>query len=397
MTSGLLSYNSREERRSSGLAAEIVRFSGFLKSRGFKVSHSNVHDAIRSMVEIDPSIKADFLATLRVNLVKNDVEWDQFAKLFFEFWNQEDDLQRDSPDDDYCDGKPDQASNATCNLPLETTSTKPSTNNSADHNSSLKVTAYSPMQAKGKKDFTCFDKTDIPVAQQALKKILKPFRIHESRRLKKSKKSWKIDFPHVMRKSLKYEGLPLELHYKAKKRKLKRLVFLIDVSGSMDRYARLVLPFVLSLRVAGSKAEVFVFSTALVSITSLVRHMNIDQIFDRIAGNVPDWSGGTRIGHSFHQFNQKQGTRFLGRRTVVVILSDGWDLGEKELLRQEMITLSRNADSIIWLNPLSGDPGYQPLCQGMIAAFPYIDFFLPADSLEGLKKAGRLITRIMTR
>ncbi|MFC1815038.1 VWA domain-containing protein [Thermodesulfobacteriota bacterium] len=395
MTSGPLSYNSPEQSRHPGLAGKVIQFSDFLKNRGFKVSHSGVHDAIRSMVEIDPSIKEDFLATLRANLVKNDIEWNQFTKLFFEFWIQENDALRHSPGEDYHDGQHGQESNATCNVLVEAATAMLSPGNRSNHDNTIDQPVYSPLSTKGKKDFTCFDKTDIPIAQQALKKILKPFWIHESRRLKKSKK-WNIDFPRVMRKSLKYKGLPLELHFKAKKRKLKRLVFLIDISGSMERYARLVLPFILSLRVIGSKAEIFVFSTALVSISAFVRHMHVDQIFDNFACHVPDWSGGTRIGHSLHQFNQNQGPRLLSQRTVVVILSDGWDLGEKELLRQEMMIISRNANSIIWLNPLAGDPDYQPLCQGMKAALPYIDYFLPADSLEGLKKAGLLITRIMT-
>jgi len=117
---------------------------------------------------------------------------------------------------------------------------------------------------------------------------------------------------------------------------------------------------------------------------------------DTICRHVPDWSGGTRIGQSLHQFNQNEGRKLLSRRTVVVILSDGWDLGEKGLLRHEMMNLRSRTNRIIWLNPLAGDPDYQPLCQGMKTALPYIDYFLPADNLASLNRAAHLMTRVIS-
>ena len=127
----------------------------------------------------------------------------------------------------------------------------------------------------------------------------------------------------------------------------------------------------------------------------MVRHLSVDNALERIALEVPDWSGGTRIGYSIHQFNQGLGQRLLCRRTVVVILSDGWDLGGKELLRREMIELIRKAHCVIWLNPLAGDPDFQPMCRGMKIVLPYVDYFLPADNLQNLKKVGSLLSRIM--
>jgi len=127
----------------------------------------------------------------------------------------------------------------------------------------------------------------------------------------------------------------------------------------------------------------------------MIRHLDVQKALERIAMEVPDWSGGTRIGYSLHQFNQGHGERLLSRRTVVVLLSDGWDLGGKDLLRREMVHLSKRAYSVVWLNPLAGDPDYEPLYRGMKSALPYIDYFLPADSLQSLKRVGRLLSRIM--
>ena len=199
----------------------------------------------------------------------------------------------------------------------------------------------------------------------------------------------------IIRRGLKTGSIPPELFYKRRKKKLKRLVVLADVSGSMDRYARFIMPFILGLKGVGPKTDVFVFSTSLASITPIVRRFDIDKALEIIAREIPEWSGGTRIGFSLHQFNQQYGDRLVNHRTVVVILSDGWDLGGKELLKREMETLNRKAYAIIWLNPLSGDLDYRPICKGMQTAMPFVDYFLPADSLESLKRVGRVLSGIM--
>jgi len=121
----------------------------------------------------------------------------------------------------------------------------------------------------------------------------------------------------------------------------------------------------------------------------------VERALELISREVPDWSGGTRIGYSLHQFNQAHGERLLNRRTVVVVMSDGWDLGGRDLLIREMEDLNRRAHCVIWLNPLAGSEDYWPTCRGMQAALPYVDYFLPADTLQSLKRAGRTLSRVM--
>jgi uncharacterized protein with von Willebrand factor type A (vWA) domain len=396
MTSGPNSFDSIKEKKSGSLTEKIIRFSDFLKRRDFKVSPSGTRDAVCSLFEIDPFVREDFFSSLRSNLAKNDEEWHQFADRFQEFWGGPIEEPDRTPITEFPEDPPmDQP--AACETDLQSVVGRPSADTSTDHNGTDHETSYSPLPAAEKKFTACFDNADIPLAEHALKNILTPFRPFPSRRYKKTRKTADIDFPGVMRHSLKYEGLPLVLHYKTRKKKLKRVVLLIDVSGSMDRYAQMVLPLILSLRIIGLKSELFVFSTALVKVTSFVRRSHTDQILDTICRHVPDWSGGTRIGQSLHQFNQNQGRQLLSRRTVVIILSDGWDLGEKELLQYEMMNLRRKANRIIWINPLAGDSDYQPLCQGMKTALPYIDYLLPADDLDSLHKAAHLMARIISR
>jgi len=379
----------------SSMGGEIVRFADFLKTRGFKVFQGGVHGALRSLEEIDISKKQDFFVSLRANLTNTDTEWVQFADLYEEFWAQK---NKASHEHDIPHPPPEQEIQ---NIPSDTeflrdTDTEQTAPmEDTDKREWLEGVAYSAVPTVEKKDLGNFDKSDIQVAQLALKKIMEPFRMNISRRSRRSRKSGDMDFRRIMRKSLKNEGVPMELFFKEKKKRLKRLVVLADVSGSMDRYAQFIMPFILGLRGVGSRAEVFVFSTSLTPVTFIIRHLSFEKALDRIAREVPEWSGGTRIGYSLHQFNQAHGHRLASQRTVVVILSDGWDLGGKELLRREMAALSRKAHTVIWLNPLAGEPDYQPVCQGMRIALSYVDYFLPANSLQSLKQVGRLLSRVM--
>ena len=376
------------------LTGNVILFAGFLKGCGFRVFHSSVQDALRSLGEISLVKKKDVFLSLRANLATTDLEWIQFKDLFDRFWEQVNNDNRSDEDTLGRDSRTEKSGSSEEFLPdihpeVSTAATE------IDGKEWLEGIAYSSVSRVEKKDLGRFRKEDIQVAQLALKKMIAPFKIDVSRRSKRGRNSGDIDFPQVIRKSLKTGGIPFKLFYRQKKKRLKRLVILADVSGSMDRYVKFVMPFLLGFRGVGSRAEVFVFSTSLTRITFTVRQQNLETALKRIVNEVPDWSGGTRIGYSLHQFNQGHGERLLNQRTVVVLLSDGWDLGGKDLLMREMAFLSRKAFAVIWLNPLAGDPDYEPLCHGMKTALPYVDYFLPADSLQSLKRVGRLLSRVM--
>ena len=386
----------RNEARKPGLTARVIRFADFLKFRGFRVFQSSVQDALRSLEAIDLAGREDFLAALRGNLVSNDLEWKQFDGLFEEFWGKEGDSD---PRRDEGEGKrqKEQSKPSISEKVSDVDSATASTTEHQEEKGRLEGAIYSPVSILEEKDLGRYKATDVQAAWLALKKLIEPFRVQVSRRRKRGRKPGRLDVSRTLRRSVKTGGTPFEIFFMEKKKRLKRLLILADVSGSMDRYARFVMPFLLGLRGAGPGTEVFVFSTSLGSVTSLVRHLSIDKALERMARDFPEWSGGTRIGYSLHQLNEREGRRLLTRRTVVIILSDGWDLGGKELLKREMAALRRKAYCVIWLNPLAGKPEYDPLCQGMRIALPYVDHFLPADNLKSLKRVGRLVSRIMTR
>jgi uncharacterized protein with von Willebrand factor type A (vWA) domain len=170
------------------------------------------------------------------------------------------------------------------------------------------------------------------------------------------------------------------------------LVVICDISGSMERHSRLLLRFAQALAASSAvKTESFVFGTRLTRVTRLMRDRDRDRALAKVADSVTDWAGGTRIGESFHEFNVKWARRTLRTSGVVIVVSDGWDRGDPALVAIETARLRRNCHRLVWLNPLAGTAGYQPLAAGMRAAFPYIDDFLAAGTIASLERLGEVL------
>jgi uncharacterized protein with von Willebrand factor type A (vWA) domain len=173
------------------------------------------------------------------------------------------------------------------------------------------------------------------------------------------------------------------------------LVVICDISGSLERHSRLLLRFVQALSASHAvKTEAFVFGTRLTRVTRLLHDRDRDRALARVADAVNDWAGGTRIGESFREFNQRWARRTLRTSGVAIVISDGWDRGDPALVAAETARLRRNCHRLIWLNPLAGTPGYQPLAGGMRAAFPYIDDFLAAGTIASLERLGEILAGV---
>ncbi len=381
---------SGPNRVPQGLAASVLAFADFLRRREFRVFPTSVHDALKGLAGIDLGMRSDFEEVLRATLVSNRGEWRRFPELFHEFWDRKE-----------CEGEADRqpplhpdTSRGARSESVQSGDAQSDVLGEADKEAETEYTEgamYSAVTRVKNKDLGELHPKDIHMAQLALRQIARSFRRERFRRKKRSRRPADLDFPQTLKKSIKTGGWPFERYYRKRKRKLKRLVILADVSGSMDRYTRLVVPFLLGLRDMHSRAEVFVFSTSLTSLTALVRHLPPEEALNRLAGAFPAWSGGTRIGLSLRQFRWSESGRKVSRRTVVLILSDGWDLGDPEILQNEMAELSRRVHKILWLNPLAGDPNFQPICKGMRAALPYVDALLPAGDLAGLQRVAAFL------
>jgi len=174
-------------------------------------------------------------------------------------------------------------------------------------------------------------------------------------------------------------------------RRARPIVVLCDISGSMERQSRLLLRFIQALSRSPVKTEAFVFGTRLTRVTRLIRDRDRDRGLARVSEAVVDWAGGTRIGDSFREFNQRWARRVLRTSGIVIVISDGWDRGSADLVGEETARLQRNCHRLIWLNPLAGAEGYQPLAAGMAAAYPFLDDFVAAGTIASLERLGELL------
>ena len=202
------------------------------------------------------------------------------------------------------------------------------------------------------------------------------------------------DLRRTLRRSFRTDGDPVHRAWRTRPERPRRLVFLLDVSGSMADYSRALLVFAHAALRTGRRREAFCFGTRLTRLTPALAAARPDEALARAAEAVVDWDGGTRIGDSLKTFLDRFGHGDLARGSVVVVCSDGLDIGDPELLAAQMARLSRLARSVAWLNPLREDPCYEPLARGMRAALPHVDLFASGHDLASLESLGEELGRL---
>ena len=255
----------------------------------------------------------------------------------------------------------------------------------ADEGEPSGIPLASPGEALGEKDFAEFSPDELDAVTRVAARLARRLAARPSRRWRASSRGARIDARRTLRRALRTGGEAVELARREPRPKRVKLVLLCDVSGSMDLYARFLLQFLYALQNCFARVETFAFATRLSRITEQLRGSSYRTALDRLSRDVRDWSGGTRIGASLADFHGRW-PRLLDRRTIVVVLSDGWDTGEPEQLAGALQAFGRRAGKVVWLNPLLGSPSYQPLTRGMQAALPHVDVFAPAHNLSSLEK-----------
>ena len=248
------------------------------------------------------------------------------------------------------------------------------------------------------KDFAELTAEEEGQVRQLMQQQVVPVGERKSRRRIDAARGRWLDLRRTVRRNLPRGGELLDLARRRRRTRPRPLVSLCDVSGSMESYSRILLQF---LCVAGGggagkpaamgrgRREAFAFGTRLTRLTPSLRHRDVDRALREAAAAVSDWGGGTRIGEALARFNRDWAGRVLGSGAVVLIISDGWDRGEPEVLAREMGRLRRTCDRLIWLNPLMASAGYEPLARGMAAALPFVDDFLPVHNLRSLEELRR--------
>jgi uncharacterized protein with von Willebrand factor type A (vWA) domain len=255
----------------------------------------------------------------------------------------------------------------------------------------VRPAAYSEIELLREKDFAEYTDAERAIARAIIARLAKVGPTRPSRRTKPSRRRGsRPDVQRTLRASLRHGGEPLERHWRAPGIRARELVLVCDVSGSMTPYARILLQYMHAAVATGRRVEAFAFGTRLTRVTPELAVRDPDHALERAADAVHDWSGGTRIGASIGELNRTHGRR-LGRGAIIVVLSDGWDRGEPEVLAEEMARLRRSAYRVIWLNPLKSHEGYEPLARGMAAALPHTDHFLAGSSLRSLEELAALL------
>jgi len=246
--------------------------------------------------------------------------------------------------------------------------------------------SYSPAELLRRKDFGSLSADELEEVKRLMSELVLDLGARRSRRWRQAGR-YPTDLHYSIRRSLHSGGELFELFGRQPKWKPRALVVIADISGSMERYSGLLLRFICGIaRSQARSIESFVFSTQLTHITRHLGSRDVERAVAEITRNVPDWSGGTRIGQSLRTFNFQWSRRVLGRGAVVLLISDGWDRGDNELLSREMARLQRSCHRLIWLNPLLGSPHFEPLTMGLQAALPFVDDFLPIHNLESLEQ-----------
>ncbi|MBI3762380.1 MAG: VWA domain-containing protein [Chloroflexi bacterium] len=244
---------------------------------------------------------------------------------------------------------------------------------------------YSQREVLRRKDFTELTGEELDAIRRLMAELVWSLGQRRTRR-RKPGHGQLFDLRRTLRRNIKFGGEILQWARREPKLKPRPLVIIADISGSMERYTRLLLHFIYSLAEGlDQQVEAFVFSTRLTRVTRQLRGRDVERALREVSRVVPDWSGGTRIGEAIKTFNFDWGRRVLGRGAVLLLISDGWDRGDADTLREEMARLQRSCHRVIWLNPLLGSPEYEPLTRGMKTALPYIDDFLPVHNLASLE------------
>ncbi len=368
------------------LVAHVAAFAGALRERGVRAGLSDEADAVAALTLVDLADREEVRLALKTALKIRRRDAEAFEELFARLWGSADPA-----------AERERAAKARASglQPMKNFGGLPPTAarevEREARDGSDRDPGYSPEAMLRRKPFDECGERDLAAMERLMSRLALALATRRSRRLVPTRGRGRVDPRRSFRKAVGTAGEPLRLARRERAVEEPRLVVLCDTSGSMDRHVRFMLTFLLSLKKAARRTELFAFNTSLVRLTSWISPAKIAATLERIAAGVPGWSGGTQIGRSLGAFAERYLDELVDARTVVVIVSDGLDRGDPSELVAAMRAIRARARRIVWLNPLLGDARYEPTARGMAAALPYVDVFASAHNLESLE---RLVPRL---
>ncbi len=361
------------------LLHNLVLFGRVLRGLGLAVNPNWTLDLTQALDHIQIGDREDFYYTLRCMLVNRQPDLILFDAAFQSFWRKPSEKMAFSP---LTPARRETTVQMT-GEPPQSLSPPPARPSPTEPDIVLQATfTYSDRERLRTKDFAQLTEDELAALKRMMGEFTWRLGQRRTRRWQAGNRP-RIDLRRTLRGAIRSGGEVMAWARRKPKTKPRPLVVLADISGSMEKYTRILMHFLYSL--ASGRTEAFVFSARLTRITRQLRGRDVDKALREVSRRVPDWSGGTRIGEALKAFNFDWGRRVLGRGAVTLLISDGWDRGDVHLLGGEMARLARSSHRLIWLNPHLGSPDYEPLTRGMQAALPHVDDFLPVHNLESLE------------
>jgi uncharacterized protein with von Willebrand factor type A (vWA) domain len=380
------------ETRRGDIGANLVQFAALLKAAEIDLTTAQLLSAAQSLAAIDITRRDDVRAALAASVITRIEDRPVFDALFDRFWRVP---GGDEPP--HRELQPQSITGGQARLGAEQVIEQAYARRdsaAARPDSDTPPRSYSAQDLLVQKDFATFRDDDVREARRYLRRLVPKLATATTRRRRSSRSGRDLDLRRSLRSAARRGGEIDRLWYRKRRIRRLNLVLLCDVSGSMDVYSRFLTQFIYGLQSELRGVSTFVFSTRLFDVTPMLRARSFEDALEQVARRVEGWSGGTRIGASLGEFQRGHAKQRVGPRTVVVIISDGWDRGDIAQLSSEMQSLRRRAYRILWLNPLLGVAGYQPLAQGMSAALSFVDEFLPVHNLESLARVGRTLIKL---
>ena len=363
-----------------------VAFARILRGAGIDVPLDSVIVFVGALSKIGLENRDDVYWAAFATLIRRHEDTTIFDRAFAVFWDQLIAVDMASYEQ--------QTESVTLLIDSEQEDNDDSNADALEEDENTIALRFSSVETLREKDFAVYTDTELREAEQFMSSLKLAGPPKRSLRLQKTnRKGSRHDIRRTMRAVLQNDGEPIERYWREPSTKLRRLVVLLDISGSMEPYARALLRFMHAAVVGRQRVEAFTLGTRLTRITRELANRDPDRALARTSAQVSDWSGGTRLGECLQNFNDNWGVGSLARGSIFVILSDGWDRGEPQVLAEQMLRLQRVAYRVIWVNPLKVSPGYAPLARGMAAAMPFIDDFVEGHSLEALRELTAVIAR----
>lgn len=362
-----------------------VAFARILRGAGLDVPLDSVIIFVNALGQLGLEDRNDVYWAAHATLIRRHEDTPIFDRAFAVFWDQRIAIDTTISQRELV--------SMTLLIDDENTSADDTAGEPVDDENTITL-RFSSVETLREKDFAEYNPAELREAEQFMSSLRLAGPPKKSLRLiKTNRHGARHDIRRTMRASLQHDGEPIERYWREPSTRLRRLVVLLDISGSMEPYARALLRFMHAAVVGRQRVEAFTFGTRLTRITKELTSRDPDKALSQTSAQVSDWSGGTRLGECLRTFNDKWGVGGMARGSIFVVLSDGWDRGDPEVLAEQMQRLNRVAYRVIWVNPLKVSPGYAPLARGMAAALPYIDDFVEGHSLDALQHLTEVISR----